>query len=80
MRSMRENFIRDLLVDVEVLAYTKSTATLAGKIDGMQAASGITIPSMDLLIGAAALEFGYAIVTSNIRHFRLIQGLQVIAM
>ena len=80
MRAERENFIYDLLTDIEVLSYTKSTAMLAGKLDGEQAARGITIPSIDLLIGATALEFGYAIVTSNVRHFRLIPGLQIIAM
>jgi predicted nucleic acid-binding protein len=35
---------------------------------------------MDLLIGATALEIGYAVVTANVRHFRLIPGLNVIAL
>jgi tRNA(fMet)-specific endonuclease VapC len=78
LRLRRENFIHDLLADVEVVPYTRSTAMLAGKIDGEQRALGVTIPSMDLLIGVTALEIGYSLVTSNLRHFQLIPGLTVI--
>jgi tRNA(fMet)-specific endonuclease VapC len=78
LRLRREDFIRDLLADVEVIPYTQSTAMLAGKIDGEQRALGVTIPSMDLLIGVTALEIGYSVVTSNLRHFQLIPGLTVI--
>lgn len=35
---------------------------------------------MDLLIGATALEIGYAVVTANVRHFQLIPGLNVITL
>jgi predicted nucleic acid-binding protein len=78
IRQRRERFIEDLLDDVEVVSYTKNTAMLAGKIDGEQCAQGVTIPSVDLLIGATALEHGYSVVTVNVRHFRLIPGLSVV--
>jgi predicted nucleic acid-binding protein len=80
LRLPREAFIHDLLAYVEVLPYTKTTAWLAGKIDGEQRSKGITIPSLDLLIGVTALEIGYAVVTTNLRHFNLIPGLHVIAL
>ena len=80
VRSRHEQFINDLLAAVEVVPYTRSTAFLAGKIDGEQRALGVTIPSMDLLIGATALEFGYSLVTVNLRHFQLIPGLNVISL
>lgn len=51
---------------------------LAGKIDGEQRTAGVTIPSMDLLIGVTALEIDYSIVTLNQRHFRLIPDLNII--
>jgi predicted nucleic acid-binding protein len=35
---------------------------------------------MDLLIGATALEIGYAVATGNQRHFERIPGLKVIAL
>jgi len=80
IRSRREAFIQDLLTDMEVVPYTRSTAFLAGKIDGEQRSVGVTIPSMDLLIGATALEIGYAVVTANVRHFKLIPGLNVVTL
>ncbi|HYY72609.1 MAG TPA: PIN domain-containing protein [Candidatus Bathyarchaeia archaeon] len=79
-RSRRDSFIRELLNDLEVYAYTKETALLAGKIDGEQRSRGIIIPFGDLLIGATALEVGYSMLTVNVRHFRLIPGLTVIQL
>ena len=67
-------------MDIEVVPYTRSTAFLAGQIDGEQRALAVTIPSVDILIGATALENRYAAVTLNLRHFRLIPGLDVIAL
>jgi predicted nucleic acid-binding protein len=67
-------------MDIEVVPYTRATAFLAGRIDGEQPALGVTIPSIDLLIGVTALEIGYSVVTANVRHFNLIPGLHVIAL
>jgi len=67
-------------MDIEVVPYTRATAFLAGRIDGEQRALGVTIPSIDLLIGVTALEIGYSVVTANVRHFNLIPGLHVIAL
>ena len=80
MQLRRQVFIHDLLAFMDILPYTRSTAWLAGKIDGEQRSIGVTIPSMDLLIGATALEIGYAIVTANIRHFQLIPGLNIVTL
>jgi predicted nucleic acid-binding protein len=77
VRTRRETFIRELLSQVEVYPYSTSTAQLAGKIDGEQQNRGIIIPFVDLMIGATALEIGYSIVTTNVRHFRLIPNLSV---
>jgi predicted nucleic acid-binding protein len=78
MLDRRLAFLYDLLLDLEVISYTKSTALLAGRIDGEQRARGFTIPFPDLLIGATALEVDYSIVTGNLRHFNLIPGLRTI--
>lgn len=74
----REAFIREMLNDVDVYPYTKETALLAGKLDGEQQSRGVTIPFVDLLIGATALEVGYSLLTVNPRHFRMIPGLSVV--
>jgi tRNA(fMet)-specific endonuclease VapC len=77
IRAQRESFIGDLLKQVEVYPYSTATAQLAGKINGEQQNRGIVIPFVDLMIGATALEVGYSILTTNIRHFRLIPNLVV---
>jgi tRNA(fMet)-specific endonuclease VapC len=78
-RLRRQSFIEELLRDLTVYPYIKATAMLAGKIDGEQQACGITIPFADLLIGATALSLGFSVLTVNLRHFRLIPGLSVVA-
>ena len=80
VRLLRESFIQDLVTDIEVVPYTKDTAFLAGKLDGEQRAQGVTIPSIDLLIGATALERDYSLVTVNVRHFQLIPGLKILQL
>jgi predicted nucleic acid-binding protein len=80
MRIRRQAFIDGLLRALTVYPYTKATALLAAKIDGEQQASGVTIPFGDLLIGATTLELGYSVATVNLRHFRLIPGLQIVQL
>jgi predicted nucleic acid-binding protein len=76
-RLRRQAFLDELLADLTVYPYTKQTAMPAGKLDGEQQAQGVTIPFPDLLIGATALSIGFAVLTANPRHFRLIPGLSV---
>ncbi|HTV56658.1 MAG TPA: PIN domain-containing protein [Terriglobia bacterium] len=78
IRSRRLAFLNELLSDLTVYPYTKETALLAGRLDGEQQGRGVTIPFADLLIGATALLLGYAVVTVNPRHFRLIPELSVV--
>jgi predicted nucleic acid-binding protein len=80
MRRRRESFIQEMLRDVAVYPYTKETAMLAGKIDAEQQAKGVTVPFGDLLIGATALSLGFSVLTVNLRHFRLISGLQILQL
>lgn len=80
MRSRRKSFIDELLRDLTVFPYTKRTAMLAGRIDGEQQAIGVTIPFGDLLIGATALSLGFPVLTVNLRHYRLIPGLNVLTL
>jgi tRNA(fMet)-specific endonuclease VapC len=79
IRAARRAFIDELKKHVPVHPVTDSTAEIAGQISGEQAAKGITLPVDDLLIGASAIEQGYAVVTLNTRHFQKIPGLQVLS-
>ena len=77
IRTARRAFIDELKKHLPVHPVTASTAEIAGQISGEQAAKGITLPADDLLIGASAIEQGYAVATLNNRHFEKIPGLQV---
>jgi tRNA(fMet)-specific endonuclease VapC len=63
-----------------VYPVTLEVAQLAGKIEGELASHGVSIAFEDLLIGTTALYLGYAVVTLNVRHFRLIPGLPVVQL
>ena len=69
-RELRRAFTEELCRDLAVYPVTLEIAQLAGKVEGEQAARGISI----------ALHLGYAVATLNIRHFRLIPGLTVIQL
>lgn len=79
-KSKREKFIEELLIAMPVYPVTVSMALHAGQLDGQNQARGIRVPLPDLLVGVAALELGYAVATSNLRHFRQVTGLSVIQL
>jgi tRNA(fMet)-specific endonuclease VapC len=57
---------------------TVEIAKLAGRIEGEQAEQGVSIAFGDLLIAATALQFGFGVVTGNVRHFQVIPVLRVV--
>jgi predicted nucleic acid-binding protein len=79
-RQARRAFLDDLKAALPVYPITAETAELVGKINAESSQHGITIPFDDLLIGACALERGYAIATRNQRHFQEIPGLKLISV
>lgn len=76
-KTLRLQFIQEMLSAVPVYPVTASIALKAGQMDGENTANGIRLALSDLLIGVTALELGYGVVTGNARHFRLIPGLHV---
>ena len=74
----RRFFLNALLNRLPVFDYTLAVAELAGRIDGEQTMKGNIIPFVDLMIGATALAQEYAMLTTNVRHFRKIPNLVVI--
>ncbi|WP_419804448.1 hypothetical protein [Terriglobus sp.] len=67
-----------MLREVDVAPLTLPVAQLAGRIDGEQAAVGNTIDLADLLIGATALHFDYAVATHNVGYFERIPSVRVV--
>lgn len=77
---MRSQFLNELIAAVPVHPVSISIAMRAGILDGESTARGIRIAFSDLLIGTTALELGFKVATLNLRHFRLIAGLEVVSI
>jgi tRNA(fMet)-specific endonuclease VapC len=79
-RATRLQFIQELLTAVPVHPVTTAIALRAGRIDGENQAKGIRLSLADLLIGVTALELGYSVATSNLRHFQMVPGVNVVSL
>lgn len=77
LSARRRAFLDELKATVPICPVTDSTAEIVARVGGEQAAKGVVLPLADLLIGACALELGYAVGTCNLRDFGRIPGLQV---
>ncbi len=77
---MRRQFPDELKTHVPIHPITESTGEIVARIGAEQASKGIVLPLADLIIGVCALELGYAVGTVNLRDFRRIPGLTVIAL
>jgi predicted nucleic acid-binding protein len=79
-KQRRLAFIERLASDVPVHPVTIETARMVGRIEGQQAAQGITIGFEDLAIGVTALQLGFDVATLNVRHFERIPGLKLVSI
>jgi predicted nucleic acid-binding protein len=79
-RDRRRVFVEGVFHDLIVHPLTLAIAQLAGRIEGEQAARGVSIAMEDLIIGATALHLGFDVVTLNVRHFQAIPGLNVLSL
>jgi predicted nucleic acid-binding protein len=77
-RLRRLAFIEELCRDVPIHPVTLEIARSVGRIEGQQAAKGISLAFEDLAIGVTALELGFDVATLNLRHFQMIPGLKVV--
>ena len=74
----REKFLEELLMAMPVYPVTVAIALRTGRLDAENQIQGFRVPLPDLLIGVTALELGYSVATSNLRHFRQIPGLKIL--
>jgi tRNA(fMet)-specific endonuclease VapC len=80
IRERRRLFLDELKATVPVYPVTEAAAEIIARVGGEQAAKGVILPLGDLIIGACALELGYAIGTSNARDFNRIPGLNIVEL
>jgi predicted nucleic acid-binding protein len=76
----RQQFLADVIQAIPIYPITNQIALSAGRLDGENTSRGIGLAISDLLIGVTALDVGFSILTSNVRHFQLIPGLTVIPL
>ena len=79
-RTRRHIFAEGVFHDLIVHPLTLEIAQLAGRIEGEQAAKGVTIDFEDLVIGTTALHLGFEVATINVRHFQRIPDLNVVLL
>ena len=79
-RTRRHIFAEGVFHDLNVHLLTLEIAQLAGRIEGEQAAKGVTIDFEDLVIGTTALHLGFDVATINVRHFQRIPDLNVVLL
>ncbi len=74
----RRRYLDTVSASIPTESFTREIGKVAAKIDAEARLKGIVIPFADLLIGGTALYLGYGLITSNLRHFQKIPGLDVI--
>ena len=79
-RLKRQTFIEELISAMPVYPVTVAIALRAGQLDGENQAQGLRFALPDLLIGVTALELGFGVGTSNVRHFGDVPGLSVLSL
>ena len=79
-RVRRKAFVEELTRDMIVHPISLEIAELAGRIEGEQAARGISIDFQDIVIGCTALHLGFDLAKINLKHFRLIPGLKIVEL
>ena len=55
---------------MDILPFTKTTDQRFGKLQNDLEKQGKIIGEMDTLIASIALDYGYSIVTGNIKHYQ----------
>ncbi|MGO9339251.1 MAG: PIN domain-containing protein [Terracidiphilus sp.] len=73
----RLSFIDRLCQDIPVYPVTVEIARIVGRIEGQQAALGFTLAFEDLAIGVTAMQLGFELITTNLKHFQQIPGLKI---
>ena len=76
----RRNYLDEVFAAIPVESFSREMAQIAAKVDADARKTGKVIPFSDLLIGATALQHGYAVGTRNVRHFQMVPNLTVLSL
>jgi predicted nucleic acid-binding protein len=76
----RRSFLAQLQSALYAQPVTDRIALRSGMLRADLQSLGQTVELADLLIASTALELGYGVATSNIKHFRRVPGLRVVEL
>ncbi|MEM8673909.1 MAG: PIN domain-containing protein [Cyanobacteria bacterium P01_G01_bin.67] len=77
LRAKLEKPLALLYSEVGDLSFNTEVIEVAAEIKHNLISNGFTIGTADLMIGAIALYYEHTVVTSNIKHFEKIVGLEI---
>ncbi len=77
-RLKRSLHIKKLLETIDVLDFDTKVARIHAEINATLSKQHISIGPHDLLIAATALTYGYPLLTSNVKEFSRVPGLNVL--
>lgn len=72
-----EHFL--LVSAFEVIPLTAESARMAGLLSGSLTSVGTKTGLLDLFNAAIALEFGFVVVTRNVRHYGRVPNLKIVS-
>jgi tRNA(fMet)-specific endonuclease VapC len=73
-----ERSISDFLTGVSVLEITNEICKIFGKQRAKLRKEGRLIGDLDLLIASTCFHHGLILITNNIKHFELVEGLNIL--
>jgi len=77
-RDTRSRFVEAILLQFPILGIDLNVARIHAQLSSELTQNGTTIGYQDLWIAATALNYDYAVMTTNAREFFRIQNLEVI--
>ncbi len=77
-RLLRSQRIKQILTTIEVIDFDLAIARRYAAIWAILEAAGKQVAPRDLQIGVTALHLGFAVATTNTRHFEKIPGIRLI--
>ncbi len=70
------SIFEELAAESEILDFNQDTAKIASQIYSDLRHRGLLVPSIDIFIGATAIQHDLILVTANIKHFRIMKDLK----
>jgi len=77
-RARREAFVESILTVVPILDFDLLAARAHARLWAELARAGSDIGPHDRLVAATAISLGWRVVTTNVRHFERVPGLDVL--